>query len=132
EAGAADHLVVDADAYEIFLERAALGVGAVEDRHIAPLITTVAVQAIYFVGTPLRLVGFFVGVIANDLLAVALVGPQLFGFARHVVRDDRVRGVENRLRRSVVLLEQNDRRLGEGLLELQDVANVRAAELVDR
>ena len=50
---------------------------------------------------------------------------------RRVVRDHRVGGFEDALRRPVVLVEHDDRRVGERVLELQQVAEVGAAELVD-
>ena len=72
------------------------------------------------------------GDVAGDLLAVARVGPQLLRLAVGVARDDRVRRVEDRLRRAVVLLEQDRRRVRVVALELEDVADRRAAEGVDR
>ena len=48
---------------------------------------------------------------------------------RRVVRDHRVRGVEDALGRPVVLVEHDDRRVGERLLEPQQVPEVGAAEL---
>jgi hypothetical protein len=65
-------------------------------------------------------------------LTVAEVGPQVLGLALAVVRDDRVRGAEDRVRGAVVLLQRDDRRLAEVALELEDVADVGAAERVDR
>ena len=84
------------------------------------------------VGDPLGLVALVVGVVADDRLAVALVGPQLLRLAAEVVGDDRVGGVEDRLRRPVVLLEHDHRGVRERLLELEDVPHVGAAEAVDR
>jgi hypothetical protein len=43
--------------------------------------------------------------------------------------DDRRRRVQDDLRRAVVLLELDDRRVGKVLLEVQDVAQIRAAPL---
>ncbi len=82
-------------------------------------------------GDPLRLVALVVGVVADDGLAFALVGPQLLGLAAHVVGDDGVGRVEDGLRGPVVLLEHEHADVGEGVLELQDVADVGAAEVVD-
>ena len=55
-----------------------------------------------------------------------------FGRARRVVGDHRVGGVEDALARAVVLLHDDDRRLGEHLLELQQVPEVGPTEFVDR
>ena len=62
---------------------------------------------------------------------MTLVGPQVLLARRRVVRDHRVRRFEDPLRRPVVLVEHDDRRFGERVLELQEVAEVGAAELVD-
>ncbi len=72
------------------------------------------------------------GVVAGDELAADLFGPEVLGTARRVVGDHRVGGVEDALAGAVVLLHEDDRRLGEGLLELRQVPEVRPAEFVDR
>ena len=77
------------------------------------------------------LVVLVVALEADDLFAHALVGPQVLLAGRRVVRDHRVRGFEDALGRPVVLVEHDDRRVGERVLELQQVAEVGAAELVD-
>ena len=79
-----------------------------------------------------RFVVLVVALEADDRLALALVGPELLGPVRRVVRDHRVRRVEDALRRPVVLVEHDRHRLGKRLLELQQVPKVGAAELVDR
>ena len=79
-----------------------------------------------------RLVVLVVGDVADDLVAVARVGPQALVLAARVLGDDGVRGREDRLRRPVVLLQQHDRRVGVVALEVLDVADVGAAEGVDR
>ena len=48
-----------------------------------------------------------------------------------LLRDDAVRGAEDRVRRAVVLLERDRPRPGEVALELEDVADVGAAERID-
>ena len=71
------------------------------------------------------------GVVAHDRLAAALLGPQGLRLAHGVVGDHRVGGVEDRLGGAVVLLQHHDGGVGEGLLELQDVADVGAPPPVD-
>ena len=73
-----------------------------------------------------------VGDVAHDPLAVAGVGPQPLGLAALVVADDAVGRGEDGLGRAVVLLEQDRRGVREVLLEVEDVADVGAAEGVDR
>ena len=120
EAGAADHLVGDAGPHELLFQHPALGVGAVEDGDVAPVSVPPCrprprpvVQAGDLAGDPLGLVDLVVGVVADDRVAGALVGPQLLGLAADVVGDDGVGGVEDGLRRPVVLLEQHHRGVGE-------------------
>jgi hypothetical protein len=77
------------------------------------------------------------GVLVLDLegahrVALAEVGPEVLRLALAVVRDHRIGGPEDGVRRAVVLLERDRARLAEVALELEDVADVRAAERVDR
>ena len=78
------------------------------------------------------LVVLVLGVIADDELATDLLGPQVLRPPGRVVRDHRVGGVEDPLRRPVVLVEHDHRRLGERLLEPHQVPVVRPAEPVHR
>ncbi len=73
-----------------------------------------------------------VGDVTGDPRARARVGPQVLGAAGLVAFDDRVGGGEDRLRGAVVLLQQDRRRVRVVLLELEDVADGRTAEGVDR
>ena len=68
----------------------------------------------------------------DDLLAAVAVGPQVLGLLVDVVGDQPVGGVEDRLGRAVVLLEQDGVGIGKVPLELEDVADVGAAERIDR
>ncbi len=68
---------------------------------------------------------------AHRLAAVA-IGVQALALALDVVRDHRARGREDRLGRAVVAFEADDLRAREVLLEVEDVADVRLAEAVDR
>ena len=132
EAGAADHLVRHAHPGEVLLHHPALGVGAVEDGDVGPAQVAAVVQLGDLAGDPLGFVHLVVAVVPHDRVAVAPIGPQLLGLAAEVVADDGVGGVEDRLRRPVVLLQHHDRDVRKGVLELEDVPHVRSAELVDR
>ena len=68
----------------------------------------------------------------DDARAALAVGPEMLVLAVAVLADDGRGGVENDLRRAVVALELDDRRFGKVLLEVEDVAQVGAAPLVDR
>ena len=84
------------------------------------------------VGDERSLVVLVLRVVAGDELAADLLGPEVLRTACRVVGDDRVGGVEDALAGAVVLLHDDDRRLGEELLELHQVAEIGSAELVDR
>ena len=131
EARAADDLVADAVAHQHVLEHAALRVGPVEDGDL------VARGAL--VDEPLDLghhearLGVLVLELAHvDRIALAELRPEELVLALPVVRDDRVRRVEDRLRRAVVLLELDDRGIRVVPLEAEDVLDVGAPEGVDR
>ena len=116
----------------MLLDDPALGVRPVEDGQVAPAVVLLVVQVVETVGHPLGLVGLVVGVVAEDLLTRPLLGPQVLGLAPEVVGDDGVGGVQDALGGPVVLVEDHDGGVGEGFLELEDVADVGAPELVDR
>ena len=80
---------------------------------------------------PLGLLVLAVGLETLDELAARVVGPELLVLAVLVARDHRVGGVEDELRRAVVLLQLHDRGVGIVALEVEDVAHVGAAPAVD-
>ena len=67
-----------------------------------------------------------------DLLAVAGVGPQRLAEAAGIVGDEAVGGGEDVRGRAVILLEPDDLRAGEVLLEPEDVGDLGAAPRIDR
>jgi nitrogen regulatory protein PII len=71
------------------------------------------------------------GLIAHQL-AAELLGEEALLLALQVARDDGVGGVEDDLRRAVVLLQLDGVRVGMVALEVEDVAHVGAAPAVDR
>ena len=89
-------------------------------------------QAEDLAGHPCRLVALVLGAVAPDRAAGVADGEELLGLATDVVGDDRVGRVEDRLGRAEVLLQHDRGHVGERPLELQDVADVRAAPAVDR
>ena len=126
----ADHLVGDAAEFHGDLERQALRVGAVEDGEVAPREPGRRVHAQDFAGDPVRLVALVLGPVARDRPARVADGEELLGLAADVVGDDGVGGIEDGLGRAEVLLQHDGRHVGEGALELQDVADVGAAPAV--
>ena len=131
ELRAADHLVGDLGSHERVLEHPRLGVGAVEDGNLRarhPLVEEPLDRAEHVAG-----LGVLVGQHPHlDRVALAQLGPQRLRDLVAVVPDHGVGGGEDRLRRAVVLLELDDMRVGEVLLEVEDVADIRSAESVDR
>ena len=67
-----------------------------------------------------------------DRLALAEVGPEALLEAVRVVCDDGVRSIQDPLRRAVVLLEPDHGGIREVAFEVEDVADVGAAERVHR
>ncbi len=132
EADSADDLVGQADADEDLLEDTGLRIRPVEDGDVSGLRVTRVGETVYLLGDELRLVVLGVGDVAGDLCARARVGPQVLGAAGLVALDDRVGRAQDRLRGAVVLLQEDRRRVRVVLLELEDVADRRAPEGVDR
>ena len=81
---------------------------------------------------PRRLVALVLGPVALDRTAGVAFGEQLLGLAADVVGDDGVGRIEDGLGGAEVLLQHDGGHVGEGPLELQDVADVGAAPAVDR
>ncbi len=80
---------------------------------------------------PVGLVLLVAGHVPVELLPHRVSGPEGLSLPPLVVCDDRVRRAEDVLGGAVVLLQPDDFRAGERLLEAEDVFNRRAAELVD-
>jgi len=74
-----------------------------------------------------RLILLIVRLVDDDGATGAVFRPEVLLLALLVERDDGMRGVEDRLRRAVVLVEDDDAGVGEIVLEVEDVANVGAA-----
>jgi len=132
EADATNDLVGQADPDEHLLEDPGLGVGAVEDRHISRPGVAVVDEPVDFSGHPVGLGVLGVGDVADDRVAAAGLAPQPLGFTGGVTVDHGVGGVQDGLGGAVVLLQQDRPGIGEVPLELQDIANRRAPERVDR
>src|SRR5690606_20221761 len=84
-----------------------LGVGAVEDGDVGGVVALVD-EGVDLVGDESGFVVLVLGFVADDGLAFAFVGPQVLGGAARVVGDDGVGGLEDRLGRAVVLVEDHE------------------------
>ena len=131
EARAADHAVRHALADEQILEHARLRIDPVEDGDVGRARTAVD-RLGDLAGDEPRLGMLVVGLDDPHRHAAAELRPEPLRLAVRVAVDDRVGGVENRLRRAVVLLERDDVGAREVVLELGDVSDVGAPEGVDR
>ena len=79
---------------------------------------------------PFGFIKFVIGEIANDLLALPLIGPQVFWFATCIVRDNCIRCIQNGLRASIILCKHHSGHFRECIFEFQDVAEVGATEAI--
>jgi len=132
EGDTADHLVGESELAEGVLDRARLGVRAVEHRHVPRSRgLAVAAQALDLAGDELGLVMLVVGLEHHDVRASRALRPEALLLARGVVAHHRVRRVEDALGRAVVPLELHH--LGRRIvaLEVEDVAHLGAAPGVD-
>ena len=132
EPRAADHLVRQADADEHLLQRPGLRVRAVEDGDVAGPDAVGVAQPVDLLGDEPGLLVLGVRDVRDDLRARARVGPQALVLPAGVAADHGVGGRQDGLRRPVVLLQQDGPRVRVVGLELEDVADGRAAERVDR
>ncbi len=67
----------------------------------------------------------------NDSRAIAFLRPELFAAALNVVANEAVCGAENRVGRTIVLLELDDLYFGIMLLHVEQVGDFRAAPSVN-
>ena len=66
-----------------------------------------------------------------DFLSVVPVGPELFVLSARVIGDNRVCGLQDVPAGAVILLQAHNERIRENLLEIQDIADIGAAELIN-
>ena len=129
EADAADDAVRHTLAHQRVFDRARLRVRAIQHGG-----HRVCGRALSLANRPGDEVGFLElvgGPNVQDLVAARLVGPEALVLPLPVAADDRRRGVEDHLRRSVVLFELHDVGIGKIALEIEDVAEVGAAPAVN-
>src|SRR4028119_1702658 len=131
EPDATNDLVRHALTHEHVLQRPALRVRPVEDRYVPQGSSRIhETQDLRDHKSSLRVV------VSRrkhpDALALLPGRPQLLHLTRSIVRHHRVRRVQDRLRRAIVLLQPDNLRLRIVPLEVQDVADVRSAEAVYR
>ena len=132
EARATDDLVVDRRAHQRLFDHLALAIGSVEDRHVPEGHALAGLQPEDLTRHPRCFVELILGSVANDLRPLTVGGEESLLRSSRVVRDDRVRRIQDVLGRSEVLLEHDRGGVGERALEIQDVSNVGGPKSIDR
>ena len=130
EAHAPDQAVGDAVAHERVLDGARLRIRAVEHGDLAQRAVRHR-EALGLARDELALLLVVVGLVLGERLAVRALRPEGALDVAAVVFDDRAGGVEDRLRRAVVLLQQVGGRVGEVAQEVLRIARVRRPPRVD-
>ena len=128
EFGASYQLVWQVGVDHRLFQRTRLRVGPVHDGHVAVGDAFLRMQPCDFGCDIAGLLLRVVGCIADDRIAFAECGPQFLRLAVLVLRDHRIRRIQNGLRRTVVLFEHDGLRVREVLFEILDVADVGTAE----
>src|SRR5579862_9875206 len=128
---AAVHFVGELGLDQRFLEHARLRVGAVQDRAFAP--QAAARQPLLDAAEhEVGLVALVVGTVDPHRFAACAAGPQLFAEAGRVVGDQRVRRIQYRRARAVVLFQLVERRLRKVAAEFLQVLDLGATPAIYR
>ena len=124
--------VGNAAAAEIVLQYGRLVVGAVENHRLRPVVVRGADLVAQVRDDHLSLLAVGVGFQNANLLAHVTVREAVLLHALRVAGDHRIGRIDDRARRTVVLLQFEDHRRGVVLLERKDVLDLGPAERVDR
>ena len=129
----ADDVVGNALHDKLIFQKTRLGIGPVQDGEVLVGKSSIPAKPSSDV---LRNEGRFVCTACKlaemNPAALAVIGPELFLLARGVVRNHRIRCVQNILRRPVILLQPNHIGIRIDLLKIQNIPDIRSAEFVNR
>ena len=131
ERQAAVDAVGDVVLAHLFLEAAALGVGAVEDDEVAVLQVLLTAQPTDVVAHDHRLLAVALCRLQLQLLAVLVLAIDVLRYLSLVLADEAVGGLDDELCGAVVLLQLEEAGVGVGFAEVEDIVDVGAAEAVD-
>ena len=126
----ADDLIRHAVALERVFERVRLRVHAVQNGIFLPVPPAVVVHH-NAADDKVRLVLLVEDGLDEHPIARTRIGPEGLALAARVILNDRIRRVEDVLRRAVVLLQADRAAALVLLFKIQDVCDIRTAELVD-
>ncbi len=129
---AADHTIRDTGAHHGAFNGVRLRVHAVEHSVVAEGEFAACHVVFDGLGDKVRLILFVKRGVFRHAVAGAVFGPKVFALAVFVVGNHFVRHVQDRLGRTVVLLETDQRRVFILRLEVQDVFDCGTAEAVGR
>ena len=127
ETGTAYHGVSDAAAHQGFFDDTGLGIHTVEHRHLA--IRPVVLIMLLFHGADdeIRLVVLVHGSVVAQMISCIVLRPKALRRTVGVVLNHRIGSVQDGLGGAIILLQLDHLRLGIVLLEIHDIAKVRAA-----
>ena len=131
ESHAAVDAVRDVEPQTGFLDDPGLGIGPIQHRDLVRA-ATVLDPALGAVGDEPGFVQVVVSGVHENRPAGPRIGPEVFAEALGVVADQRIGGLENPASRPIVLLEPHHLDIGEVLLEVVDILDLRPTPTVDR
>ena len=114
-----------------FLEGATLCIGAVEDGNVAVVVTLVVVKRLY---TSSHLIGFLqvgIGAGEDEFRASVVFAEDCLAYLILVLRNERISGIHNVLRRAIVLLQLEELGVGDLVLHIQNVVDIGTTERID-
>ena len=129
---AAHHVIGNPLQDEPFLQKPGLGIGAVQYGKI-PVLRPVPLLFLHDIrSNELRFLISRLKPAEMDLLSFFLVRPEPLILSGGIVPDHGVCRIQDRLRGTVILLQLYHRRLRKHLLKIQDIADIRPPEFIDR
>ena len=115
---------------ERLFQHTTLCIGSVENSKVTPRSMLRVVHLFEPIDDPIGLTKLVISKVTNDFFTLTQVGPQIFGLAINIVRDDGVCGIQNGLRAAIVLRQHHCCYFGKRIFKLHDVAKVGSAKAI--